>query len=71
MLTYNHNDNDIAEDDFIYQIDLSIETGNINYIKTAVKKYKGLLSVYYIDWANKIMMDLIQESVDDMVICNN
>tara|TARA_B110000305_G_C19407410_1_gene623543 strand:- start:543 stop:818 length:276 start_codon:yes stop_codon:yes gene_type:complete len=73
MLTYNDNDNDNdnAEDYFIYQIDLSIETGNINYIKNAVKKYKGLLSVYYIDWANRVMMDLIQESVDDMEIGNN
>jgi len=62
--------NDIPEDDFIYQMDLSIETGNISYIKNAVKKYKDVLSVFYIDWANKIMMELVEESVNDMEIGN-
>jgi len=49
-------------------MDLSIETGNIYYIKNAVKKYKDVISVFYIDWANKIMMELVEESVNDMEI---
>tara|TARA_B100000900_G_scaffold400030_1_gene403228 strand:- start:905 stop:1102 length:198 start_codon:yes stop_codon:yes gene_type:complete len=55
-------------DDFLYQIDLSIQTGNINYIKNAIKQYKGLLSEYYIDWANRIIIELIEDSMNDMVI---
>jgi len=58
--------NDIPEDDFIYQIDLSIDTGNIMYIKNAIKKYEPVLSKFYIDWANKIMMQLITEAIDEM-----
>ena len=60
--------NDCPEDDFIYQIDLSIQTGNINYIKNAIKKYQGLLSEYYINWANRVIIELTHEAIDEMVI---
>lgn len=60
--------NDNPEYDFIYQIDLSIQTGNINYIKNAIKRYKTVLSEYYIDWGNRIIMELTQESMNEMVI---
>ena len=58
--------NYIPADDFIYQIDLSIDSGNIMYIKNAIKKYELVLSKIYIDWANKIMMQLITEAIDEM-----
>jgi hypothetical protein len=58
--------NDIPEDDFIYQIDLSIDSGNIIYIKNAIIKYELVLSKFYIDWANKIMIQLITEAIDEM-----
>ena len=57
-----------VEYDFLYQIDLSIQSGNINYIKNAIKKYKNVLSEYYIDWGNKIIMELTEESINEMVI---
>ena len=60
--------NDYPEYDFLYQIDLSIQTGNINYIKNAVKKYKNVLNEYYINWANNIIIQLTQEAIDEMVI---
>tara|TARA_X000000368_G_scaffold345389_1_gene284480 strand:- start:9965 stop:10162 length:198 start_codon:yes stop_codon:yes gene_type:complete len=56
------------EDDFLYQIDLSIETGNINYIRNAIRQYKDVLSIYYIDWANRIIMELTQDSMNEMII---
>ena len=56
------------EDDFLYQIDLSIETGNINYIRNAINKYKDVLSMYYIDWANRIIMELTEDSMNEMII---
>tara|TARA_B100000424_G_scaffold260305_1_gene244020 strand:+ start:494 stop:691 length:198 start_codon:yes stop_codon:yes gene_type:complete len=57
-----------VEYDFLYHIDLSIQSGNINYIKNAIKKYKNVLSEYYIDWGNKIIMELTEESINEMVI---
>jgi len=60
--------NDIPEDDFIYQINLSIDSGNIIYIKNAIKKYKGVLSEYYIDWGNRIIVELMEESILEMNI---
>ena len=60
--------NDCSEYDFLYQIDLSIETGNINYIKNAIKKYKSVLNEYYINWANDIIIQLTEEAIDNMVI---
>lgn len=56
------------EDDFLYQIDLSIETGNIDYIRNAIKQYKDVLSIYYIDWANRIIMELTEDSMNEMII---
>ena len=56
------------EDDFLYQIDLSIQTGNITYIKNAIKHFKNILSEYYIDWANRIIMELTEESMNEMII---
>ena len=54
--------------DFLYQIDLSIQSGNINYIRNAIKNYQGILSEYYIDWGNRIIMQLTEESINEMVI---
>ena len=60
--------NDTPEYDFIYQIDLSIQTGDVKYIINAIKKYKSILSQNYIDWANRIIIDLTQEAIDEMII---
>tara|TARA_Y100000748_G_C15154864_1_gene355446 strand:+ start:188 stop:388 length:201 start_codon:yes stop_codon:yes gene_type:complete len=62
--------NDTLEDEFLYQIDLSIETGNILYIKNAIEKYKKVLSKFYIDWANEIIIQLVTENIDEIVIEN-
>lgn len=47
--------NDNSEYDFLYQIDLSIQSGNINYIRNAIKKYKGVLNEYYIHWEIELL----------------
>ena len=64
MLQTNYN----IIDDFINLIDLSIQTGNINYVYNAIKKYKNLVNETYITWANNIIIELTQESIDTMVI---
>ena len=62
-----HN-NYTSYDDFLYHIDLSIETGNIKYIKDAIIKYKGDLDQYYIDWGTRIIIELTQESIEEINI---
>ena len=36
--------------------------------RNAIKKYKGILSEYYIDWGNRIIMELTEESMNEMDI---
>ena len=68
-MDYSINDgNDTIIDDFIYQIDLSIETGDINYIKKSLIKYRGLLNETYIKWANTIMIQITQEQITEMTV---
>tara|TARA_B110000444_G_scaffold158224_3_gene147921 strand:+ start:4394 stop:4585 length:192 start_codon:yes stop_codon:yes gene_type:complete len=55
-------------DDFLYLIDLTIESGDIIYIKNAIIKYENVLSKYYIDWGNQIIMDVTQEAIEEMII---
>ena len=55
-------------DDFLYHIDLSIETGNIKYIKDAIIKYKENLDQYYIDWGTRIIVELTQEAIEEIKI---
>lgn len=68
----NNNDEDNTNctiyDDFLYCIDLTIETGDINYVKQAIFKYKGILNEYYIDWGNRIIIELTTESIEEMTL---
>ena len=61
-------DNYTMYDDFLHYIDLSIETGDINYVKEAIIKYKGILNEYYIDWGNRIIIELTTESIEEMTL---
>ena len=60
--------NDTPEDKFMYLIDLAIEYGNINYIKIAINNYKDIINYNYILNANKIMMELLEEKVEEMTM---
>ena len=62
------NTNYTIYDDFLHSIDLSIETGNISYVKEAMAKYKGILNQYYLDWANRIIIELTTESIEEMTL---
>tara|TARA_Y100001970_G_scaffold290723_2_gene425474 strand:+ start:3318 stop:3518 length:201 start_codon:yes stop_codon:yes gene_type:complete len=61
-------DNYTIYDDFLHSIDLSIETGDINYVKEAIIKYKGILNQYYIDWGNRIIIELTTEAIEEMTL---
>ena len=62
------NSNDSIQDIFLYAIDSSIATGDVNYIKNAIKDYGNLLDKSYIEWGNAIVIQLIQEQIEDMEI---
>lgn len=62
------NNNDTIQDIFLYAIDCSISSGNINYIKNAINDYGNLLDKSYIEWGNTIILQLIQEQIEDMEI---
>lgn len=53
---------------FNFEIDKSIETGDIIFIQNAIKKYKNILNQSYIDFANKIIIQLTEEKIENMTI---
>ena len=64
----NNNDNDTIQDDFMYQIDLSIIYGDTSYITNAIKKYQHLINQSYITIAHNVLHQLLEESLEDMQI---
>ena len=55
-------------DIFQFEIDKAIETGNINYIKQAITKYGNLVSQNDLLVANKIIIQLIEEKIEEINI---
>lgn len=55
-------------DIFQFEIDRSIETGDIKYIKQAIAQYGNLVSQNDLIVANKIIMQLIEEKIEEINI---
>lgn len=55
---------------FYFEIDRSIETGDINIIKNALIEYKNFLDISHHNLANKIIFQLTEEKLDDLSIKN-
>lgn len=64
----NENPNDTIEDVFTYEIDKAIETGNINFIRNAIKDFGHLIDHSYVEWANSISLQIVEEKIEDMDI---
>jgi CTP:phosphocholine cytidylyltransferase-like protein len=64
----NENPNDTIQDIFIYEIDKAIETGNINFINNAIKDFGHLIDHSYVEWANSISLQIVEEKIEDMDI---
>ena len=60
--------NDTYQDRFLYEIDNAIQYGDINYIYRSIKVYKNLIDISYINWANNIVMQLLEEQMEDLKI---
>ena len=52
----------------MYEIDRSIELGDKNIILNAIKNYKNLLSNEYIELAENVYQQLINETFEEMKI---
>ena len=63
-----NNPNDTIQDVFLYEIDKAIDSGNIIYIKNAIKDFGNLLDKSYIEWANSIALQIVEEKIDSMEI---
>tara|TARA_B100000035_G_C20795134_1_gene462929 strand:+ start:248 stop:478 length:231 start_codon:yes stop_codon:yes gene_type:complete len=60
--------NDTIYDAFLFEIDRAIDKGDINIIKNAIKDFGNLLDKSYIEWANSIALQIVEEKIDSMQI---
>lgn len=60
--------NDTPQDHFNYLLDLAIEYGDIRYIQHAIYLYKTIIDKSYIDNANALSLQIIEEQIEDMNI---
>lgn len=59
------NGNTTVYDNFLYMIDLAIESGNASIIQQAIKTYKDIPEVY-INMAKTIYVELITEKIEEI-----
>jgi len=62
----NDNPNDTIADMFHFEVETAIDTGNINVIRKAISDYGHLLDNSYIAWANRIMIEMLEEQMEDI-----
>jgi hypothetical protein len=63
----NENDNTTVYDNFLYIIDLAIESGNTSIIQQAIKDYKDIPEIY-INMAKTIYLQLITEQIEEITL---
>ena len=62
------NPNDTIEEMFHYEVEKAIDNGDINIIKNAINDYGHLIDRSYIDWANSIVFQIVEEKMEDIVL---
>ena len=56
--------NDEYIDSFLLEVDKTIASGNIIYIKNAIINYSKFIDRSYITWANLLILEIIQEKFE-------
>lgn len=56
--------NDTYIDLFLLEVEKTIESGNIIYIKNAITNYTNIINKSYIEWANSLILEIIQEKLE-------
>lgn len=62
------NTNDSIEEIFHYEVEKAIDSGDINIIKNAINDYGHLINKSYIQWANSIAFEIVEEKMEDIVL---
>ena len=60
MITNNYEYIDL----FLLEVDKTITSGNIIYIKNAIISYSNYIDISYISWANSLILEIIQEKLE-------
>jgi len=60
MITNNYEYIDL----FLLEVDKTITSGNIIYIKNAIMSYSNYIDISYISWANSLILEIIQEKLE-------
>ena len=60
--------NDTLEDEFMYIVEQTIETGDCNKLKNIINLYKNKIHKNYIEIAENIYYDLVQEKFEDITL---
>lgn len=55
-------------DIFMNEVDKAINSGNVMSIKNAIKNYGNFIEKSYIDWANLIVLEILDEKMEDIAI---
>jgi hypothetical protein len=56
--------NDEYIDLLLLEVDKTIVSGNIMYIKNAIVSYSNYIDKSYIVWANSLILEIIQEKLE-------
>lgn len=56
--------NDVYIDLFLHEVEKTINSGNIIYIKNAIRNYSNYIDTNTINWANSLILEIIQEKIE-------
>lgn len=51
---------------FLHEVDKTIDSGNIIYIKKAIIIYSNYIDINYIIWANSLILEIVQEKLENI-----
>jgi hypothetical protein len=51
---------------FLCEVDKTINTGNVIYIKKAIINYNKYIDISYIIWANSLILEIVQEKFESI-----
>ena len=58
--------NDSPEYEFLYEIDQAIDQGDTRIIEEAIVTYKDMIDISYINWGEKIKLEILEDEMDNM-----
>ena len=58
--------NDSPEYEFLYEIEQAIDQGDTRIIEEAIVTYKDMIDISYINWGEKIKLEILEDEMDNM-----